>query len=128
MPPEPGTPADWLEDAESDLAMAESTSRRPVRWTHRCFHAQQAAEKAIKAVLISCGIDPPKGHNIGLLLDLLPPEVVWPPAADDVADLSRHATVTRYPGAYEQITKERFEVARSLAQAVVDWAHNILQT
>jgi HEPN domain-containing protein len=43
-----------------------------------CFHAQQAAEKALKAVLIAKGIPPPKTHNIRILLDLLPQDVILP--------------------------------------------------
>ena len=127
MRPEPGSPADWLEDAESDLAPAESTSERPVRRSHRCFHAQQAAEKAIKAVLVSRGADPPKMHNLGALLDLLPPEVALPSAAEEVADLSRYATVTRYPGSYEQITEEHFGGALRLAKSVVEWARDVVR-
>ena len=34
-----------------------------------CFGAQQAAEKAIKAVMISRNIDFPYVHNLALLLD-----------------------------------------------------------
>jgi HEPN domain-containing protein len=35
------------------------------------YHAQQAAEKLIKALLALNGHDYPRSHNIGLLLDLL---------------------------------------------------------
>jgi hypothetical protein len=45
-----------------------------------CFHAQQAAEKSIKAVLIDRGVSFPRTHNIRTLLELIPPGVqtgVW---------------------------------------------------
>lgn len=50
MPPEaltPGSPADWLRHAYSDLALASMTPRPPVLPEQLCFHAQQAAEKAL---------------------------------------------------------------------------------
>jgi len=51
MPPEahaPGSPADWLQHAQSDLALARTTPLPPILSEELCFHAQQAAEKAIK--------------------------------------------------------------------------------
>ncbi|MGH8910447.1 MAG: HEPN domain-containing protein [Egibacteraceae bacterium] len=36
-----------------------------------CFHAQQAAEKAIKALLVRADLDPPKTHNLVTLRGLL---------------------------------------------------------
>jgi len=35
------------------------------------FHAQQAVEKALKAWLVHLGIDFPKVHSLGALMDLL---------------------------------------------------------
>lgn len=37
-----------------------------------CFHAEQAAEKALKALLVVAGIDPPRAHDLELLAGLLP--------------------------------------------------------
>ena len=126
MQPEPGSPADWLEEARSDLALAESRSDRPVKWAHRCFHLQQAAEKAVKAVLVSHGIDPPRTHNIGTLLDRLSGDMPTPPSAEAIGDLSRFAAVTRYPGSYEPITEEHYREALHLAEAVVRWAEEVI--
>jgi HEPN domain-containing protein len=56
MPPEPRNPLDpreWLRRARSNLARARAgmiTSE--VLYEDACFDAQQAAEKAIKAVLV----------------------------------------------------------------------------
>jgi HEPN domain-containing protein len=126
MQPEPGSPRDWLDDATSDLALATSTSDRPVRWAHRCFRAQQAAEKALKAVLIRHGIDPPRTHNLGALLDSLPAEVASPPSPEAVVSLSRYAAATRYPGSFEPVTGAHFDEALRLAEAVVEWAEGIV--
>jgi len=46
----PGTPQDWLDHAKSDLAFARLPLREGAYYEGLCFHAQQAAEKALKAV------------------------------------------------------------------------------
>jgi len=47
---------DWLKQADSDLCAAEdSASSTHYEWA--CFQAQQAAEKALKALIISKGGD-----------------------------------------------------------------------
>jgi HEPN domain-containing protein len=51
--PQPGSPEEWLRYAQSDLKLASITLPSGVLLEALCFHAQQAAEKAIKAVLIS---------------------------------------------------------------------------
>lgn len=45
---------DWFRQAERDLEQAED-SRRAERHEWACFAAQQAAEKAVKALHLSCG-------------------------------------------------------------------------
>ena len=55
MPPRerfpPDDPREWLNRARSNLAKAK-TRIVDVYWEDLCFDAQQAAEKAIKALLI----------------------------------------------------------------------------
>lgn len=46
----PGSPDDWLSHARSDLALAEISPPEDVMLEGLCFHAQQAVEKAIKAL------------------------------------------------------------------------------
>ena len=49
----PDDPREWLNRARSNLAKARSTHRTPeIYLEDLCFDAQQAAEKAIKAILI----------------------------------------------------------------------------
>lgn len=55
MPPkgiEPGGPQDWLRHAWSDLELARIKRNSKVLLEDLCFHAEQAAEKALKAVLV----------------------------------------------------------------------------
>ncbi|HVT02768.1 MAG TPA: HEPN domain-containing protein [Thermoanaerobaculia bacterium] len=46
----PGSAEDWLARARSDLAIARSPLPEGAFLEDLCFHAQQAAEKALKAV------------------------------------------------------------------------------
>lgn len=48
--PMPGSPAEWLARARGDLALARVPLPAGGFYEDLCFHAQQAAEKAIKAV------------------------------------------------------------------------------
>jgi HEPN domain-containing protein len=61
---------DWFKQAERDLEQAED-SRRAGRHEWACFAAQQAAEKAVKALHLSLGQEA-WGHVVAVLLDELP--------------------------------------------------------
>ena len=101
-----GSPADWLRYARSDLELARITRPDEVLFEGLCFHAQQAAEKALKAVLIAKGIPPPKTHNIRILLDLLSQVIVAPQEIEDSAGLTDYAVTSRYPGDFEPVNEE----------------------
>ena len=54
MPPKEastGSPQDWLRRAKGNLARAKQPKPKEAFWEDFCFDAQQAAEKAVKAVL-----------------------------------------------------------------------------
>ena len=129
MPPRGGaeSPAEWLRRAKGNLALAKQPKPREAYWEDLCFDAQQAVEKAVKAVLTHRGIDFPKTHDIGELLTLLDqsgeriPRAFW--KADD---LTQYAVETRYPGPAEPVTKKEHRKAVALAARVVQWAEKIL--
>jgi len=61
------------------------------------YHAQQAAEKLIKALLALNGHDYPRSHNIGLLLDLLASHgIPLPERFEALQTLTPFGTVFRY--------------------------------
>jgi HEPN domain-containing protein len=122
-----GSPADWLRYAYSDLELARVGRASNVLFEGLCFHAQQAAEKALKAVLIDQGVPPPKTHNIRTLLDLLPQELVAPQEIEDAASLTDYAVTSRYPGDFESVDEEEYKEAVRLAETVVLWAERIIQ-
>jgi len=122
-------PVKWLRHARSDLALASmSPDGSEVLLESLCYHCQQAAEKALKAVLIARGAQVPRTHNIGLLLDRLPVGVSLPQGVgeNDVAALSAFAVVARYPGDLEEIEMDDYEAAIATARAVVEWADGLV--
>ncbi len=123
----PGSPADWLRYAHSDLELARVKRPPKVLFEGLCFHAQQAVEKALKAVLIAKGVPPTKTHNIRTLLDLLPPDVVPPEEVEDAAGLTDYAVISRYPGDFESIDEKEYKETVQLAETVVFWAERIIQ-
>jgi len=126
MPPEADSPQAWPRFAQSDLALAEARPDARVLFENLCFHAQQAAEKSIKAVLVLNGVAFPKTHSLARLLDLLPPSIVPTQGVLDSRTLSGYATVTRYPGTVEPPGEEDYRAALRLATAVFAWAKEIV--
>jgi HEPN domain-containing protein len=100
----PDDPHSWLSRARSNLA--RSKSQIPEAFLEDlCYDAQQAGEKAIKAVFIHRGEKFPFIHDLDELLQLLKrnghkiPKYVW-----EAEELTRFAVVTRYPG-FGPVTK-----------------------
>jgi HEPN domain-containing protein len=106
MPHEAGSPEDWLAYARGDLALAQHGDLPGVMYELLCFHAQQAAEKSLKAVLISRGIAFPRTHDLKMLIELLPPKIDRPTWLMDAVILSEYAVIYRYPVISEPITDE----------------------
>ncbi|MGQ0814414.1 MAG: HEPN domain-containing protein [Gemmatimonadota bacterium] len=64
----PDDPREWLRLAKADLALANS-GLSDVPPEPLCFHAQQAAEKALEAVMLSRAVPFPHIHDLGELID-----------------------------------------------------------
>jgi len=126
--PEPGSPADWLRHASSDLAIAQVPMTSGVLLETRCFHLQQAAEKSLKAVLVSLGIPAPRTHNLKTLMEMLPRTCPLPTDVALAASLTDYAVISRYPGDYEEITEEEYREAVRLAEAVVSWGRTVTES
>lgn len=125
MPPDPegpGSPVHWLRHARSDLAYATATVPPGGLLEVPCFHAQQAAEKAIEAVLVALQLPIPRSHNLKTLLERLPPSVDVPDDVEDAVILSDYAVATRYPSEFEPVTEDEYRDAIENAQRVVAWA------
>jgi HEPN domain-containing protein len=124
----PGSPAQWITHAESDLRMGRLGADDPeVLGEQACFHAQQAAEKALKAVLLSRAIDFPYTHDIKGLLKIAEMNgMVIPPAIQQASLLTPYAVETRYPGDWMDITETDVREALQIAEHTILWAKGIL--
>lgn len=114
----PEDPLVWIEKAEEDYQMARYALRRkPPFTTTACFHAQQCAEKYLKALLVARKQTFPKVHDLQALSDLCNQiGILLPFAVDSLDRLTSHATRTRYPG--ENPTLEEAREALEIARAV----------
>lgn len=110
----------WLRFVREDLAAAEvALGTEGVAPRHACFHAQQAAEQALKAVLVFLEIEFPYRHDLDILRDLVP--AGWPVKEDhpDLAWLSERAVRGRYVGPWPEATEENAQAAVQQARAVL---------
>ncbi len=114
---------EWLHFGRDDLKSAARMLEDPGYHQPRqvCFSAQQAAEKAIKAVCVADQIRFPFTHDLQELTDLLDPQRHVARVPGDLADLSQWAGEQRYPGEDEAEWKDA-EWAVELARLVVDAA------
>jgi len=98
---------EWIQKAEEDFEAAQrlSRSRTIPLWNAVCFHAQQCAEKYLKACLQEEELDIPKVHHLPSLLDKL---IIRSPLLESLRPglmlLTNFAVEFRYPG--ESATRE----------------------
>ncbi|MCY4660982.1 MAG: HEPN domain-containing protein [Acidobacteria bacterium] len=119
-------PREWLNRARSNLTRARNPASG-VYLEDLCFDAQQAAEKAIKALMIARGIEFPYVHDVDHLLSLLEERGgAIPGTIRRASELTKYATVTRYPGTLRPVTEVEYTEAVELAAAVVRWAEGQL--
>lgn len=118
----------WLRNAERDLEIAvELRERHPAR---ACFHAQQAGEMALKAVLVERVDDHPRTHSTGaLVLELRESGVEIPSQlAADVAALDLYYLTSRYPDSlgdadpYDVLGEADARRAIERAERTIDYA------
>ena len=92
---------EWIEKAEGDFTTAgrELRARKNPNYEAACFHAQQCAEKYLKAILQEQSIPFGRTHNLIALLDLLLPHAgAWEDARPHLEILNVFAVAVRYPG------------------------------
>ena len=92
---------EWVAKAEGDFhsCLREIRARKHPNHDTACFHAQQRAEKYLKARLQELGAPVPKTHNLEDLLNrLLPLEPQWILLKADLVQLTNYVVVFRYPG------------------------------
>jgi len=110
---------EWVEKAEEDFTVAqrELRARKNPGYNAVCFHAQQCAEKYLKALLLEANIPFSKTHNLIMLLDLvLPLDPSWEIMRPELARLNGYSVHVRYPGesADKSIAREALASCREV--------------
>jgi len=125
-PGQPDDPQEWLRRARSNLTRA-GTRLPNVYLEDLCFDAQQAAEKAVKAVYLALATRPPRTHSLGvLLLGVEELGVDVPKDLRAAASLTQYAVIARYPSPRGPVSDEEHHEAVALAQAVLAWAERVI--
>ena len=112
----------WFERADSDLRSARALiALDPPETGTTAFHRQQAAEKYLKGLLAYHGDDPPRIHDLQVLLDLA---LQYVPALDRLREAARFLTPfaveVRYPFTGDPPTAGDAATAVERAQEVRD--------
>lgn len=107
-----------LQKAANDLVAARATLATGEALDTVCFHAQQAVEKSLKALLALHDVEYPWRHDLGELLELakpLAPDVV--PYEDRIIGMTPFAVQIRYDAEFET-TPEKAGGALSTAAEI----------
>jgi len=120
---------DWMRQALRDLAHAErSLEMGDYEWA--CFAAQQAAEKAVKALYESRNMEV-WGHSVSRMLESLPGGLKPNgDLIDKAKELDRHYIPTRYPNFHSEgapldyYTKSDAERAVKYAREVIEFCRS----
>lgn len=118
---------EWVTKAEADVRTAEREFAAAMcpNYDDVCFHAQQCAEKYLKALLQARNTAFPRTHDLLELLHLIePPERSLTELRDALATLSPYSAIFRYPG--ESATGAMAAQALERAQTVRSAARQLL--
>ena len=119
---------EWIDKAEGDWhsAQREYRAHRRPNYDAACFHAQQCAEKYLKARLEEAGIAFSRTYNlISLLTLVLAVESTWTVLQPHLTALNISAVALRYPGISAtksnaaSALKDRREVRRVVRQSLI---------
>ncbi len=116
--------SNWLAEAKADLRHAESSIKiGDYNWA--CFAAQQAAEKALKSLILHVIGEYPHGHDLVKLYRRVKEYVNLSINESLLARLSAYYTQARYPNAglerpSEEITEDQAREAVEIARGVVN--------
>jgi len=88
----------WMEYVVRDLQAMRLLAGQPLMEAAVCFHAQQAAEKALKAYLAALSDDDiPRTHDLRQLHALILDRGGEQPPLRGLLHLNQHAVASRYP-------------------------------
>ena len=121
----------WMRQAQSDFDVGALTQAKEFH-SQACYHYSQAAEKALKGVLIFLGTLPPYSHSLDRLAEAIREQGVDTTALEalHLKALSRMNSETRYPRD-DEAPMDRFdsndsEMAQEAAKAVLRFVESVL--
>lgn len=121
-------PKDWMRYAQIDFLWGVQQIIFEEYYEIPCFHLQQAAEKAVKAIIVFHGVEPQRTHSILALLEELEQLQPVPQHIFEASFLTPFAGRTRYPTGIEyRVTKADYERAKVLAEMVLTWVEELLR-
>jgi HEPN domain-containing protein len=117
----------WITYAEEDLRLAKQGLKISSSCPYRliAYHAQQCAEKYLKAYLVFKQVDFPYTHNIRSLIQLCIGD--WIVEISDADELTPYAVTTRYPGIDDRVTRKDVIYALELAKKVRKVVRRVLK-
>jgi HEPN domain-containing protein len=112
----------WLAFGDEDLRMAQHafSLAGPPPYRLIAYHAQQCAEKYLKAYLVLHGIHFPYTHDLSRLLELCAEQAGWAEELREAEELTPYAITARYPGEDEEVREEEARRAAEIAARVRD--------
>jgi HEPN domain-containing protein len=128
MQPKTELIAEWLAKADDDLRMAGLAldASPPVSWG-AAFHAEQAAEKLLKALLTFHSVEFTRSHDIDYLLSLcLAVEAKAESLRDTASKLTDFAVEPRYPLPRRDPTEAEARGAIQIARQVRRFVRDVL--
>ncbi len=113
----------WIAKAENDVRTAQVMLRaEPPVTDVVCFHAQQCAEKALKAFLVSSDLHVEKTHYLPRLVELCAGAVpTFDGLRDLAAELTDYAVESRYPDDWREIPVEEARAAVEKTEKVLEF-------
>jgi HEPN domain-containing protein len=119
----------WVGFGDEDLKLARHalTLSSGIPYRLIAYHAQQCAEKYLKAYLVSQRLDFPYTHNISRLLEICAEKADWPGTILEAEELTPYAITTRYPGEDEQVTNQEALRAIDISEKVRKIVRKVLR-
>ena len=117
----------WIDRAKSSFEISKIAVNDNVYYEDLCYQSQQAVEKGLKGLLIYYNVEPEFTHDIGILLNEIERFIKIPENIKEAINLTKYAVITRYPGEYDKITKEKYEEGVKIAQDCLKWIEKTIK-
>jgi len=126
---DPDNPHTWIAKAENDLLNIRNNLIAPqVPWDTICFHAQQAAEKSLKAFLVSRGQTVSRIHDLEALLgEAINAGGKLESLEADCRLLTPYAVMFRYPGTGPDPSEDEARAALAATARIYERVREVLE-